>query len=492
MTATAPGGSETGTPARLARLARAGGIVALLAGPTVLAFFSGGYFDGPRVWAGLIAWAVVAIALVACRRPFPPGLPGRWAIAGLVLLALWTLVSFTWAPVAGSAYHAGQRVLLYAGTLIAAAALLRDRAAARVVEPALAAGTAVVIGYGLSARLLPGVLHFSRSISAQGRLEQPLTYWNAMGELAALGFVLCARLAGDPTRGRAVRIAAAAAGAPLGLGVYLSVSRGALFACLAGLVCLVVLAPRRAQLQSLALTLAAGVLASVMAAPSGGVTSLSGTLGARERQGAITLVLLTVICAVAALVQGRLAADERADVPVRLPARAPWIAGALVCVGLAAAIAFGSKESSRQPLSSGAGRFETLQSNRYAYWGVALRAFAAEPVRGVGAGGWSVYWLRDRKVNEGAQDAHSLPLQTMAELGVIGLGLLLLFVGGVAWSAWRAVRAAPVLAAGPVAALVTYLTHAPLDWDWQMPAVTLVAVVLAGVVIGAGEPDPIG
>ena len=102
-----------------------------------------------------------------------------------------------------------------------------------------------------------------------------------------------------------MRLIAAAAGAPLGLGVYLSVSRGALFACLAGLVCLVVLAPARAQLHALAVTVAAGLLASVVASPFGGVTSLSGALGTRERQGAITLVALVVIAAAAALVQLR-------------------------------------------------------------------------------------------------------------------------------------------------------------------------------------------
>ena len=66
-----------------------------------------------------------------------------------------------------------------------------------------------------------------------------------MGELAALGFVLCARLAGDATRPRlAARSAPRRRCAPLGLGLYLSFSRGALFACAAGLVALVVLAPR--------------------------------------------------------------------------------------------------------------------------------------------------------------------------------------------------------------------------------------------------------
>jgi hypothetical protein len=46
-----------------------------------------------------------------------------------------------------------------------------------------------------------------------------------------------------------------------------------------------------------------------------------------------------------------------------------------------------------------------------------------------------------------------------------------------------------VVAAGPTAGLVTYLIHAPLDWDWQMPAVTLLAMVLAGtVIVLAGDP----
>ena len=104
------------------------------------------------------------------------------------------------------------------------------------IAPMKPGHTLVVIGYGLSERLAPWLLHFQRSISAQGRLEQPLTYWNAMGELAAIGFVLAARVAGDERRGRVggipIRAIAGAAAAPLGAGVYLSVSRGALFACM--------------------------------------------------------------------------------------------------------------------------------------------------------------------------------------------------------------------------------------------------------------------
>ena len=141
---------------------------ALLAGPTALAFFAGGYFDGPRAWAGVGAWALVAIIAIAIPRAVPRGNGGRLALAALALLAAWTLLSMIWAPIAGTAYHDGQRVVLYAGVLLAAAVLLRAPSAQRAVEPALAAGTLIVIGYGLSGRLLPGLLHFARSVSAAG------------------------------------------------------------------------------------------------------------------------------------------------------------------------------------------------------------------------------------------------------------------------------------------------------------------------------------
>src|SRR5439155_5817997 len=138
-----------------------------------------------------------------------------------------TGASIAWAPLSSPATDDFVRLLLYVGAFVVAMALLRDRAIARFVEPALALGAAVVIGYGLSGRLLPGLIHLAHSLKAGGRLEQPITYWNAEGALAAVGFVLCARLAGTPARPAPVRVLAAAASAPLGLGVYLSFSRGA-------------------------------------------------------------------------------------------------------------------------------------------------------------------------------------------------------------------------------------------------------------------------
>jgi hypothetical protein len=457
----------------------------LLGGPTLIAFFSGGYFDSPREVAGLIAWLLVTGAFVLVPGPLPRLRAGWIAIGGLSLLAIWMLVSFSWAPIQGTAYHYGQRVVMYAGVLLGASVLLRGRGAQRAVVPVLAAGTLIVVGYGISERLLPGLLAFQHSVSAQGRLEQPLTYWNAMGEVAALGFVMCVALAGDATRHVRLRATAGAATAPLGMGLYITFSRGALFACVAGLVALIVLVARREQLRALLAAVVTGGLAAVASAPFKGVTSLSGSSGTRELQGAIVLVLLVVLAILGALAQRRLARASQGE--LRLPRRAPWIALAVICAGLALAIVVGAKEGTTAPLSGGATRLTTFQSNRYAYWRVALRAFGDEPLRGVGAGGWSVYWLRDRKLDEFAQDAHSLPLQTLAELGLIGFVLLLTFLGGVGWAAAKARRIAPVLAGGPIAGCVVWLAHAPLDWDWEMPGVTLIALVLAGALIALAE-----
>jgi hypothetical protein len=463
-----------------------GARAALLGGPVALAFATGGFLDRGRLVAGIAAWALVAVAALALPGPLVPRRPAAWiALGGLAGLAAWTLVSLSWAPAAAPALDAAQIALLDLGALAAATLLLADPRARRWVEPALAAGTLVLVGYALTERVLPGVVELSRSLSAQGRLEQPLTYWNGMGAVAAFGCVLCARLCGDGTRPVALRAAAAAAAVVLGCGLSLTVSRGALFAGLAGLVALVVAAPSAAQLRAAALVVGAGLAGALVAAPFDGVTSLAGSPGGRSAEGAVVLAGLVVLAAAAAVAARALAA--RPDAPLRLPRRAPVLALVVVLAGFAAAVALGGTER-REALRPDAGRFVTLTSNRYAYWEVALRAFADEPLRGVGAAGWRVRWRAEREFREGARDAHSLPLQTAAELGLVGLALLAALVAGIALAARDALRDGPA-AAGAVAGLVVLGAHSALDWDWQLPAVLLPGFLLAGVLL-AWRPGP--
>src|SRR5829696_4576669 len=118
----------------------------LFAGPTTLAFFTGGFPAEPRLIAALVTWLLVLLVAVAGPPPLPRGTPARLALAGLAALTTWTALSTLWTPVAGPAMEDAQRLALYTGALLLAAAVLTDARVLRAVEPALAAGAAIVIG----------------------------------------------------------------------------------------------------------------------------------------------------------------------------------------------------------------------------------------------------------------------------------------------------------------------------------------------------------
>jgi len=460
----------------------------LLLLPVVLAFFSGAFFEGARLIAAICAWALLALAALAVPGlPLPGAKHARAALVALAGLAAWTWIAASWSSSPAGADQELELALLYLPALAAGAIAWSDRRAARMVEPALAAGALIVIGYGLSGRLLPGVVHLHATARAGGRLEQPMTYWNATGALAAIGLVLCARLAGDVTRPRVLRIAAAAAAAPLGMGAYLSFSRGAIACLLAGLAALVAFDRSRAQLRAALIALGAGALAGAAAAPFGAVRALHP--GHATAEGLAVLALLAVIAAGAALLQAR--AGERRS-PLRLRA-APVVA---VVVALAllpyAAVILAERGGPSRDAAFGAtnARLSDVGTHRLSYWRVAVDVAADHPIAGAGPGAFAVEWLRRRTIDERVRNAHSLELQTLADLGLVGLALLAGVLAATALAARRVLGADRALAAGPAAAALTWALHAGLDWDWEMPAVTLVAVALAGLLLcRAGAPD---
>jgi O-antigen ligase len=480
---------------RRAAFALATGVV--LIGPTVLAFFAGGYFDGPRAAATAVAWAMVLGLALAGPLPLPRSGEGRAVLVGLAGLAVWSAISTAWAPLRDPVIDNVQRTLLYVGVLLVAIALLRDRRAARAVEPALALGALVVIAYGLSTHLLPGVVTVDGSFGAAGRLEQPITYWNAEGLLAALGLTLCIRVAGDMSRPALMRVAAAAGCAPLGLAVYLSYSRGALAVALIGSVLLLAFAPYWAQLRAALIGLGSGVVACAFAAVFNGVSSLHGAHG--ERDGAIMIVVLVLVGVAAALLTARLARAEQRGVagvgPVSFARHLPAVAAAAAVLCAASLVLSGLFEHANLAERTGANpsRFASVRSARYEYWRTGVQAFADHPLQGVGSGGFRVVWREKRRVDVGATEVHSLVLEMATELGLPGLVLLTLLLGGVARAARRALRENAPLAAGAAAACSVWALHAAIDWDWQLPAVTLPAIILAGGLLAEserGRPSP--
>ncbi len=424
---------------------------ALLALPALLAFGRGGYFGVTRVRVAILACLLLALAAFVAETPLPRSRNGRLALGGLAALTAWTGLSLLWAPVGGPAFADLERLILYTAAFGAGIVLLKG---IDWVEPALLVTIVATAVYGLSERLLPTLFELQTLPSAGDRLAHPLTYWNGQGALAALGLVLAAGLA---SRGH--RLAAAAAPI-IGLDLYLTLSRGAIGAGLAGLAVLLALQPTKATLRAVLVTGAAAGLAALAALALPGVADVDGASG----QGAVMIVVLLVLSGAAAfMIRG-------SDTP--LPVLRPLAATALVILLAGTVIAVAVSGSQGPASSTAAERLVSVQSNRYGYWRVAAGVFADHPVAGVGSGAFAVEWLQRREIEEGVRDAHSLYLETAAELGLVGLLALALFLGGIAAAARRG---PPTL----VAVLVAFALHAGLDWDWELPALTLTALLVA-------------
>jgi O-antigen ligase len=170
----------------------------------------------------------------------------------------------------------------------------------------------------------------------------------------------------------------------------------------------------------------------------------------------------------------------------------PAVAGLAVAVAIGLGVTGFSERPSAAELSRGAQatRLATVSSNRYEYWRVGIDAFADHPLQGIGAGGFRVEWLKRRDIDEGVRDVHSLEIEMAAELGLVGLAAFALLVAGAALAARHALARQRAAAAGPVAALLAWFLHASIDWDWQLPAVTLPAIALLGALVVLSEAQP--
>ena len=117
------------------------------------------------------------------------------------------------------------------------------------------------------------------------------------------------------------------------------------------------------------------------------------------------------------------------------------------------------------------------------YWDVAAGMVADEPLLGEGAGGFGRIWLRDRPALLFVSDAHNLYLETLAEPGGRS--------DRACWSrcSYRSPSWGGRCGSRGRACLAAYLAllaHAALDWDWELPAVTVCTVLLAVALLKHG------
>ena len=475
------------------------------AATAILAFLAGGYFP---VTTGL-AVAVLCLLLVAhvtlAERPFAGwSVPLAVMASASTLFVVWTMLSGGWSDSPTRALIESDRALLYLLMLVFVGLHARGpgRLAALLRWVALAIAAASLVA--LLTRLLPTTFPTKAGVNNE-RLQFPLTYWNAMGMFTALGVILATHLTASEREPAGVRVAAAAALPVLAVTLYFTFSRGGIAAAIIGVVLYIVVAHPRGLLAALP---AAGIPLAVALNHAYGSELLAqyNYSGADARAEGRSLLVWVAGCVIAAGVLRWLSLRiDRRVLRARIGRRTRTIvfSGAAIVTLLALAVAVEAFDlpdriaDQRRAFIEGNAppgtadlrtRLTNVANNgRINIWNVALDEAAQDPWRGGGAGTFVLEWERERPPpGFHVVDGHSLFYEVRAELGWIGIALLLVVFAvplGVAitrlWGPGRHSHAAFLAAA------TALLLHSMVDWDWEMPALYVWFFGAAGAVIAA-------
>jgi UDP-GlcNAc:undecaprenyl-phosphate GlcNAc-1-phosphate transferase len=461
-----------------------------------------GYYN-TRTWIPIGFGLVVAAATGMIARPPRLGRPAILAVGGLAGFGLLSLLSGSWAAAAEQATIEGNRWLSYVAFLLLLLVFLRRRRDGLPLLLGAAVGIAIV-GAVVLARMLGSD---PLDLFLNGRLNEPLGYVNGEGCIFAMGCWI--GVAAAERRQPWVAGLGAAFATAMACLALLSEARGAAIATLVtGLVLIAFIPGLRRRVLALAV-IAAGVAGA--AAPLLKVYSNGAVTPSVVQSAAIATI---VAAAAVGLVWGALVAaaslanrqsvarkrllDRLATVAVVVLVSLPVIAG-LVRVGSIdrtvrtqwhAFIHNSDQGTNQAHLLSGGG----IRSD---YWRVAWDVFAAHPVAGIGAGNYPAEYFRLGRVAEPIQNPHSLELQVLSELGVIGAVLFALIVAGVFLAALqirRAARASLNARSAAVAAVgvaVAWFVDTSGDWMHLIPGVTAVALAAIAVLCSeSGDEQP--
>jgi hypothetical protein len=463
-----------------------------------LAFRSGGFYLGATSLAAAEMAVVLGLRFALGRRPLQGA---GWAVAAAALamgaFAAWTLLSADWSGTIARAYPEYSRALLYGLVLLFFGTVPFDVRRLRWMVYGVAAAIVIVAGAALTARLLPHVI-FDPSLVSEDRLAYPLTYWNALGILACVGTVLCVHLACSLRDAWPARVLGAAAVPLLAVTLYYTLSRGAIWAAAAAVV-IYALAGRSRGLPAGAIATAPTTLIAVAAAApatqvSAGYPDLTVSAGHH-----VALTLAGCVAGAAVLRAALLLLDSQMEqLRLPLPGRGVKLAAVAVAVALLLVVGVGAgvpssvhskyseftDRSNTAPAAGEARLFSARPEGRFELWEVALDSYEEEPLRGTGAGTFEIHWNRDRPTATKVKNAHSLYLEVLGELGVVGLALLLIALAAIlAAFGYRARGPDRPLFAALLAAGLAWAVHAGVDWDWQMPAVTLWLFAFGGAAL---------
>jgi hypothetical protein len=465
------------------------------------------------VTAALAALVAAGVLWTGSLRLAAP----RRAVLAIVLLggfALWSAVTLAWSVSPDATWTEFNRVLTYLlvlGVAVTVGASHRE-AIALVARGFLLVAMAVAV-YGLGQKLVPG-LHIGGLVDlnrtgAFARLQAPLGYWNALALLLAMAVPIGLGIAVDRSATNGARLTALLAIELLLLTIVLTLSRGGLLAlAFGGGIGIAVSGARLRSLMWAALVLLCTLAPLLIGLTNHSLTTSNVALGPRERAGAELAAVLAVSLLVLGLVAMRLFGIERRsriglERARRIGRFVALLAAVVVVIGVIAVALSGrgltgtishawtSFTATKGTSVSNPGRLLSVDSeNRWVWWKEAVGAFADRPVGGWGAGSFATLHLLYRHNTLSTTQAHSVPLQFLAETGIVGAALAIGAFGLLLAAAAGTVRRLGtgrerLLAAALFAGAAMYAVHALYDWDWAIPGVTLPALVFLGVLAGS-------
>jgi O-antigen ligase len=362
---------------------------------------------------------------------------------------------------------------------------------------------------------IPGLLDLNQTGSFP-RLQEPLGYWNALALFIAYGTPLALARAADPARTARARAVPLLVLQLMLIAIGLTYSRGGLIALAIGLGIGIAVSGR--WLPSLTWLAVAAIAAAPPLAYGLASHSLSTggvSLASRQVAGLILLVVLALSSAVMLFGASRLRALE-AERPLTPEGtrRVGRMLVALVGTALVAGVlavsfsgrgltgtvshAWSSFTTTRVTSNTNPERLLSANSeNRWVWWKEAAGAFSDRPIAGWGAGSFPVVHLLYRRNGLSVNQPHSVPLQFLSETGLVGTAVVALAFVLLIVAALRGVRRAGsgterLVASALFAGVVMFLVHGLYDWDWDIPAMAIPALVFVGILCGGEGADRVG
>ncbi len=460
----------------------------------------GGYFE---VDWGPSALTLAALFLVASVTGWLWGARSRWsslAIASFAAYTGWTFASLLWAPNQGDAWRGAGQTLLYLLAFWIAVGLIASGASRRWVLLVSALGPAPVALFTLLS--LTSHLQF---LFENNRLYGSVQYSNGTAAFLLIPFWAAVYLAGSRLINPILR-GLVLGGAVLCVAVaVLAQSRGAMVGMVVSLPVFFVLSGQR--LRGF-LALVPVVVALLVTFPNLNGVYLS-FLNGSDPASALDRAIPTVwLCAAGAGCYGLL--WGLLDRWWRPPLGVARVAGGVVLGACLAALVFGAfafTDRVGDPAAWGEKKWEEFKGgnavsrqlpsrylsaaawDRYDLWEVAWKDFEDRPILGVGTHNYEATYYQLRQDARGnVRQPHSLPLEVLAERGVVGgvlfFGFLATCLAAAVWQRFWRLNAEGKGQVGAMVAAVTYwFVHSSAEWFWQLPAITLPAMVYLAMLV---------